>query len=152
MAQNPNPYVESSEHEEIKSQNKNIDTYIENLRKMERKPKKVLLLGTRSSGKSTLFKQLQQIYKYDLHGVHFERAKCDIRNNCFHSLFNLLNKSQILYEMDNKTHSDCFIDLEQNPIIIEHIKTVLEYVSPHRFIGFEVQAMDQWTERLYHFI
>ena len=119
------------EYEEQKSNNKNIDKYMENQRKIEARIKKLLLLGAGSSGKSTLFKQLKQIYKYGLDESEFLESKFVIRSNCVNSILVLLKKSQILYEMDEDKHSDCFIDLEKNPNIIEHIQRVLEYATPN---------------------
>eukprot|EP01083_Nonionella_stella_P021270 59004_1 len=119
--------------QEQKTNNKNIDKYMEYQRQVEMRIKKMLLLGAGSSGKSTLFKQLKQIYKYGLDESEYLESKYVIRSNCIASILTLLKKSQVLYEMNPDLHSDCYVPLnDANQQLIHHIQTVLRFAMPNR--------------------
>ena len=138
LTQKAIPYIEQEDDiksggatEEDQKTKQTIDEYMENQRRIERRIKKVILLGIGACGKSTLFKQLKEIYKDGLDESEYLEAKFVVRSNCINSILVLLKKSQILYEMDEDKHSDCFIDLDQDPSIIKHIQLLLEYATPN---------------------
>ena len=74
-------------------------------------PKKVLLLGAGSGGKSTLFRQLKCIYKNGFGENEFEETVPIIRRNCVAGILLVLKKSEQLYEMDTINNHDCYIDI-----------------------------------------
>jgi len=82
--------------------------------------------GAGSSGKSTLFKQLKQIYHDGLDATIFQECRFLIRSNCVMSIVTLLKRSQYLYDMDSVKHKDCWIDLDDNKEIVAHIQNVLD--------------------------
>ena len=119
------------DEEKISNVTQAIDKYMQPTSKKDKIIHKILLLGTGSCGKSTLYKQLKQIYKYGLDESEFLESKFVIRSNVVNSILVLLKKSQILYEMDEDKHSDCYIDLDEDPNIVKHIQRVLEFAIPN---------------------
>ena len=95
---------------------------------------KLLMLGSGASGKSTLFKQLGWLYGIDDKDKNFTTTEgderlCTIRQNMTQNIVVLLRKSQELYDLDNKTYKDCFVDFERNESknIIKNIKLVASF-------------------------
>ncbi|ETO14261.1 hypothetical protein RFI_23107 [Reticulomyxa filosa] len=91
----------------------NIDNYLQEDRQSKEKVKHLLLLGTGSAGKSTLFNQLKYV-----RGKPFSIQECItslqiIRTNCVQTIFTLLKKAEELYEGGNK---NCFVDLGNEEI------------------------------------
>eukprot|EP00483_Globobulimina_turgida_P010551 UN10572 len=68
--------------------------------KADRVIKKLLLLGSGSSGKSTLFKQLKCIYDVGFEETELEACRHTLRQNVVMGMLTLLRKSQELYELD----------------------------------------------------
>merc|ERR1712228_1047955 len=94
------------------------------------KIKKCLLLGSGSSGKSTLFRQLKVIHGSGFGADEFVESKQRIRSNCVLGILVLLKKSQELYDQNNELNADCFINIdgdEDRKYIINEVKNVLKF-------------------------
>ncbi len=97
--------------EENKGAHKQIETNMNKQLRTERQVKKLLLLGSGSSGKSTLFKQLKCI-----HGTGFDESEAMetrhvLRTNCITGILTLLKQSQSLFDRDNDKNADCLVKL-----------------------------------------
>lgn len=88
------------------SQHNNIDLQI----------KKILMLGSGSSGKSVLFKQLKCIQSNGFDAEELENSRHIIRQNVVAAMMKLLKKSLELYERDNERFRDCFLDFAEHEI------------------------------------
>ena len=111
--------LEQKAHEGIE------DRLIESYR-ADNKVKKLLLLGSGSSGKSTIFRQLKCVYKSGFEESDFNEFIPIIRRNLVSAILILLKKTQQLYEMDEKENSDCYIDLDN---ISESILTAIQSIA-----------------------
>eukprot|EP01084_Bolivina_argentea_P023506 43851_1 len=74
-----------------------------------RRTKKLLLIGTPSSGKSTLFKSLKIVNEGSLNESDLTNAIPVIRQNCVAGMLNLLKNSQFLYE--KYEHKECLVEI-----------------------------------------
>eukprot|EP01084_Bolivina_argentea_P059918 109461_1 len=79
-----------------------IEQSMKHVKKSEEHIRKLLLLGSGSSGKSTLFRQLKCVYKNGFADNEKEETAPIIRRNCVSGIIILLKKSQQLFEMDTK--------------------------------------------------
>ena len=105
--------------------------------KSDSRVKKLLLLGSGSSGKSTFFRQLHCMHSGGFAEVEVSQVVTTIRLNCVAAIMILLKKTQELYEQDEKENADCFIDLDQAPEdLLAAIRTVVE-ASRDTFAGYE---------------
>ncbi|ETO24189.1 guanine nucleotide binding protein (G protein), alpha inhibiting activity polypeptide a, partial [Reticulomyxa filosa] len=102
----------------------NINFQLQQARALQTKEKHLLLLGTGSSGKSTLFKQLGQnnsLKKQNRKYIQGERfvtqdyvhALQAIRTNCVQAIITLLKKSEQLYL---RGHKHCHVNFEDTKI------------------------------------
>ena len=109
-----------------KNNTKQINKYLKTEFRNEIKIKKCLLLGSGSSGKSTLFRQLKVIHGQGFDETEFIETRNVILSNCILGILTLLKKSQELYDEDNKDNYDTFIDLnlDENKYIIDDINLV----------------------------
>ena len=73
--------------------------------------KKLLLLGSGSSGKSTLFKQLKCIYDIGFEQHDLITCRHTLRQNVVTGMIKLLQKSQKLYDEDNEKYSHLLVDM-----------------------------------------
>jgi len=89
---------------------------------------KMLLLGTGSSGKSTLFKQLKLIFLDGCKETVCLGSSFLIRNNCVLSIVKLLSRSQYLYDLDPQQNADCHVDLDSDAghMVVRHIQCVID--------------------------
>jgi len=110
--------------------NSEIEQNLQREKKSDKLLRKLLLLGSGSSGKSTFFKQLKQIYQdVGLVPAQWEECKFLIRSNCITSIVMLLQKSQFLYDLDKELYKDCYIDLDDSKEVVGHIQRVLDNQS-----------------------
>jgi len=119
--------TEASSDAERKA-NRDINVNMGAREKENKKEHKLLLLGTGSSGKSTLFKGLRLV-----NGSEFElKEQIDtrhvIRFNIVVAVMTLLQKSQMLYESDPKTFADCKIDIT-NSQVIQAVQVVVSFAE-----------------------
>eukprot|EP00484_Ammonia_sp_Unknown_P025495 CAMPEP_0197025518 /NCGR_PEP_ID=MMETSP1384-20130603/5824_1 /TAXON_ID=29189 /ORGANISM="Ammonia sp." /LENGTH=480 /DNA_ID=CAMNT_0042454053 /DNA_START=64 /DNA_END=1506 /DNA_ORIENTATION=- len=122
---------------------KEIDKQLKIDARNEARIKKLLLLGSGSSGKSTLFRQLKCIHGPGFQQAEMVESKVTIRYNCVAGILMLLKKSQELFEADRQLHSDTFIDLDgQYKQIIPHIHLVLKYNN----VSFEEEQKLDFAE------
>ena len=70
---------------------------------------KLLLLGTGSSGKTTLFKALGSAHGAMIDVTEMDKTLQAIRQNIILGILILLQQSQELYDQDANSHSDCRI-------------------------------------------
>ena len=75
--------------------------------------KKLVLIGTGSSRKSTILRQLSRIYKYGFMQSHYDEAAPIIRRNCISATITLLRKTQELYDIDEKEYQEQIIYIIQ---------------------------------------
>ena len=88
--------------------------------------KKMLLLGTGHSGKSTIFKSLRDIHeKYE--ESDFIESRHVIRQNLVAGMLTLLKKSQILYELDSDKYANCLLEMTDD--IVEAIQLIVNHGS-----------------------
>lgn len=112
-----------------------------------KKIKKLLLLGSGSSGKSTLFRQLKCLYSQGFQAEDIEDAVPIIRKNCVSGILKLLKETQHLFEIDQKENCDCFINLQKmDDTIMNAINTVVNYAN-ETFEMFGVQCISDIDEK-----
>ena len=110
--------VEQKAHDEINRQ-------MVTASKKENQLKKLLLLGTAASGKSTLCRQLQYVYKWGFTDQDCDEVVPIIRKNCVSGILTLLRKTQELYEMDEKEYESNYININDiSQELLNAIKTV----------------------------
>jgi len=122
-------------HEDIKDQ-------LITAEKQDNRIKKLLLLGSGSSGKSTIFRQLKCVYDEGFS----EAELCDIlpalRLNCVAGILTLLRKSEQLYQLDEKEHSECYIDLAS---VTEDVLS-----SIHLVVRYREESFEEFENAFYH--
>ena len=96
-----------SSNDPVSYNDKQINKQMATDRDQDRQIKKLLLLGSGSSGKSTLFKQIKRI-----HGVKVElgeknESKHVIRMNLVQGMLVLLQQAHKLYEADPIKNKNC---------------------------------------------
>ena len=120
-----------------------IETYMLRHKATNNKVKKLLLLGSGSSGKSTIFKQLKCIFNpWGLDSSEFSQTAHSIRKNCVSGMLKLLQKSQVLYDQNPTRYEACYIDLDSDESIIKHIQIILDF----RHESFENLDDVNWTQ------
>ena len=87
--------------------NKEIGKYIEKDREQEKQVKKLLLLGSGSSGKSTLFKQIKRIHGVEVEPAEKNESKHVIRMNLVQGMLVLLQQAHKLFEADPIGNKKC---------------------------------------------
>ena len=117
-----------TQDEKISSQ---INIAYEEQYKIDRKYKKILLLGSGASGKSTIFKQFGFLYGINEIDKEFTydrayTALINMRANMTQHICVLLKKSEQLYESDKKEFEECQINIDK---YINEIKIVGKYGS-----------------------
>ena len=90
--------------------NKEIGKFIEKDREMEKQVKKLLLLGSGSSGKSTLFKQIKRIHGVEVEPAEKNESKHVIRMNLVQGMLVLLQQAHKLYEADPIENKKCQVE------------------------------------------
>ena len=94
---------------EQQSKSKNIDQKMQSDDRQEKIINKLLLLGTGSSGKTTLFKALKSVHNAGMDKSELLDTRHVIRQNVILGILILLQQSQELYDQDPNSHSDCQI-------------------------------------------
>lgn len=110
-----------------KYNNRAINDFQRDQEKVSKTAKKLLLLGTGSSGKSTLFKSLKIITKDQNMVTEQTESRHVIRQNCVAGILTLLKKSQELYDADPQQNAQCLVTMEDR--IVEAIQLVVNYGS-----------------------
>jgi len=126
--------------------NQDIGRYLENQFLNDKKIKKIILLGSGSSGKSTLFGQLLQIYKKGLDTNDYATSKFVIRSNCIVCIIALLKRMQKFWEA--KHEESVYIDLSGNQYAVEQIQRVLYYASSSEILQKYVADLNQQTANI----
>ena len=90
---------------------KHIELDLEDAAIEQQRLTKLLLLGSGSSGKSTLFKQLRAIHGSGFTKSEFSDALSFIRHSCVQSIIKLLKQSDILFQRDDNLFGACYVDL-----------------------------------------
>eukprot|EP01083_Nonionella_stella_P071458 191950_1 len=88
---------------------------------------KLLLLGTGSSGKSTLFKSIRIINEGKLDHNELQNALPVMRRNCVAGILNMLKNSQKMFEKDPGQNAECVVEL--NDQIIGAIQIIVNFGS-----------------------
>ena len=96
--------------------------------KADRVIKKLLLLGSGSSGKSTLFKQLKCIYDIGFEESELEACRHTLRQNVVMGMLTLLRKSTELFESNPERYNKLRVDMD-NQELCNAIKLVVEFGS-----------------------
>jgi len=96
---------------------KNIDKMLVGVEKNERRENKLLLLGTGSAGKSTLFKGLRLVNHNQFEPSEKVDTRRTIRSNIVASIMTLLQKSQMLYEKDPERFAGCKVNITDSKVI-----------------------------------
>lgn len=104
-----------------------IERNLKDSEKTSKTAKKLLLLGTGSSGKSTLFKSLKIITNDTNVQTEQSESRHVIRQNCVAGILTLLKKSQELYDADPHANEGCLVKMQDN--IVEAIQLVVNYGS-----------------------
>ena len=78
---------------------------------INRSVKQFLFFGTGSSGKNTLFQQINRIHGTGMSSTEFAERKQVIRQNIVTGILIILRKSQDLFDQDPSRYADCEIDM-----------------------------------------
>eukprot|EP00484_Ammonia_sp_Unknown_P019325 CAMPEP_0197038034 /NCGR_PEP_ID=MMETSP1384-20130603/15085_1 /TAXON_ID=29189 /ORGANISM="Ammonia sp." /LENGTH=402 /DNA_ID=CAMNT_0042468427 /DNA_START=15 /DNA_END=1223 /DNA_ORIENTATION=- len=105
-----------------------IDRHMRIQDKVDRHLRKLLLLGSGSSGKSTLFQQLRCIYHGGLPEAEFENCQHTIRQNVVMGMITLLRKSQEIYESDTQKYSKLLVNIDDRKIS-SAVQLVVEFAT-----------------------
>ncbi|ETO35522.1 guanine nucleotide-binding protein subunit alpha [Reticulomyxa filosa] len=107
---------------------KDIEKNLIRVEKVDKKENKLLLLGTGSSGKSTLFKGLRLVNGSTFDTKEQIDTRHVIRSNIVAAIMTLLQKSQMLYEKDPEQFGDCQVNInDQN--IVKAIQVVVSFAD-----------------------
>eukprot|EP00485_Elphidium_margaritaceum_P009485 CAMPEP_0202703304 /NCGR_PEP_ID=MMETSP1385-20130828/16159_1 /ASSEMBLY_ACC=CAM_ASM_000861 /TAXON_ID=933848 /ORGANISM="Elphidium margaritaceum" /LENGTH=475 /DNA_ID=CAMNT_0049361131 /DNA_START=19 /DNA_END=1446 /DNA_ORIENTATION=- len=121
----------------LSKQQHDIDGYMRREQQRDLREKKLLLLGSGGSGKSTILHQILAIHGNDEHARErdYPDSRPTIRSNVVAGILLLLKKSQELHEADPSRHHDTLIALDraEHAHLLPHIKHVVRYQS----IAFE---------------
>jgi len=139
--------VVASSDDNLASTNNKINKYQNEQERVSKHAKKLLLLGTGSSGKSTLFKSLKIITQDQ--NVHTEQTESQhvIRQNCVAGILTLLKKSQELYDANPEANSKCLVNMEDR--IVEAIQLVVNYGSESFSDVLDFEEVQQLGESIY---
>eukprot|EP01084_Bolivina_argentea_P234011 394006_1 len=82
----------------------------------EKQAKRLVLLGTHLSGKSTLLQQLEYVYKYgyEIKDDEINSFNHKLRERIMSTIITLLYKSQELYDSNPNEFSDCLVDIDMD--------------------------------------
>ena len=112
---------------ESKRVNTEIVSSMKNAERLNKQEKKLLLLGTGSSGKSTLFKSLKIIKNEENAPNEIAESRHVIRQNCVYAILTLLKKSQELYDENPEQNGACLVNMDDE--IVEAIQLVVNNAS-----------------------
>eukprot|EP01084_Bolivina_argentea_P020338 37826_1 len=93
-----------------------IEKLLNNEYRKGKHDKRLVLLGTNSSGKSTLLKQLEYVYKYgyEIKDDELDSFNHKLRERIMSTIITLLHKSQELYDSNPNEFSDCLFDIDMD--------------------------------------
>ena len=107
----------------------------------DRSIKKLLLLGTGSSGKSTIFKSLRSITGNPFEESELAESRHVIRQNCVAGILTILKKSQELYDEDNDANGACLVNMDDD--IISSIQMIVNFGSESFTEALDYSAVEQ---------
>eukprot|EP01083_Nonionella_stella_P065273 170891_1 len=127
--------------------NTEIGTGLKNAERLNKQAKKLLLLGTGSSGKSTLFKSLKIITKDQNMETETTEARHVIRQNCVAGILTLLKKSQELYDEKPEQNGACLVNMDEE--IVSAIQLVVNYGSESFSEALEYNEVQELGRSIY---
>ena len=127
-------------HSEESAANKEIQQHLNAQSRTDEKVMKLLLLGSGSSGKSTIFKQLKCIHSWGLESFEFTEARHTIRSSLVQGIIKLCRKSQEFYSINQIEYEKCYLD-ENNVKINECINLIFRF----RQESFEFTDHIDWS-------
>lgn len=115
-----NSTPEGLAEKEIEKKNRDAKLLDSNIRKL-------LLLGTGGSGKSTIFRNLRKIHGQDICDERtISETANTVRTNLITGMYTLLARSASLYNADNIKNEDCFLDLDNDNKLANYVELVIK--------------------------
>ncbi|ETO19900.1 guanine nucleotide-binding protein subunit alpha-14 [Reticulomyxa filosa] len=118
--------------DDVQRANREIEVQILQQKKIDKEIKKLLLLGSGSSGKSTLFRQIQCIHGFGLEDTDYKDSTRSIRENIVQSMIKLLKESEKHYTLDPKNNEKYGIDTTD-----AKVKQAIEKVAKFSMENFD---------------
>ena len=115
----------SREDERNNVAKKDITSKLKTTERLNKQSKKLLLLGTGSSGKSTLLKSLKIITRDQNMDTETTESRHVIRLNCVAGILTILKKSQEIYDEDPEKNKECLVSMDDD--IVVAIQLVVNY-------------------------
>jgi len=139
--------------EEERRANRDIERRLGNVERNDKRENKLLLLGTGSSGKSTLFKGLRLVNGNEFDPKEQKDTRHFIRFNIVAAIMTLLQKSQMLFEKDPEKFAECQVTVTA-PDVIKAVQVVLSFseesfndddnISPTRLQALGASVATLW--------
>eukprot|EP01084_Bolivina_argentea_P281153 481000_1 len=121
------PSVEIEIDDKWKNANTEIGISMKSAERLSKQAMKLLLIGTKDSGKSELFRSLKIITRDQNIETETAEERYTIRQNCVAGILTLLKKSQELYDENPEQNDCCFVNMDDE--IGNAIQLVVNYGS-----------------------
>jgi len=137
----------------VDSNTRSIESKMKLMEVNQSRIRKILMLGSGASGKTTLFKQLEWLYGIDHNNPYndnnnkfnnedvISRLKT-IRENIRDHIILLMKKSVELYDMDHIKYQECNVDLNKYKNIVKSI----QFLSKYQGIEFTSNYDPKWKQ------